>query len=122
MSADPKPAPKERSSRMFARIESRSRENNVIFPADLLQRVGSDFEQLRPAISTHLPGGLQVRLEADKSVIPAAMQVNEYRLELPVAFAGRDDFAAADDRVLHVNVHGVRLERRPVVERFVAAL
>src|SRR5438874_5963867 len=92
------------SSKLSAQIASQGCDRNAIPAAQCLERIGGDLEKLRPAESAHLAGRRKMRFEAHEAAIAASMQIDQDRLELPVAFAGGNDLPAAEPGVFYMNL------------------
>src|SRR5437773_4850665 len=90
---------------------------NPVFAAQRLERIDRDLEQLRPRESTILSRRREVRLQTYETVVSTLMQINQDRLDLPITLSRGHDLAALELGVLDMNMHRVRLERRPIVQR-----
>src|SRR4051794_22481654 len=80
------------------------REWHVCFGAQLLQRIRSDFKQLRAAKPAELPCGREMWLKAQKAAISACIGILENRLKLAIPFPRGNDRTIREQRILDMNV------------------
>src|SRR5207237_174344 len=95
---------------------------DVVSPAQRFQRIGGLVEKIGTGETGELAMSGEVRFEGEKAGVIAVFQIDENRFNLAIPLPGGNDFAIRHHRILDVDVNGIRLEQRPIVEWFFFAL